>query len=183
VKAAAQGGNENVDNRDDPDIRQLYNRDHHEYPYKSHGQYLRACYALMGCSLFIAFNGWRTFVSPMSVSDFLACYIAVRPFLHLHIPRLPDILQLPSGMAWCDSLLTLIQILFFITIYVLYQIKFNGWNPLKWQRRASKELQVPKPQVATSVPRRGHIALKNTDTLFTVENVRQLGRWLWVWLK
>jgi yeast amino acid transporter len=79
MKAAAQGDDEKVDNKDDPDIRQLYNRDHHEYPYKSHGQYLRACYALMGCSLFIIFNGWRTFVTPMSVADFLACYIAVRP--------------------------------------------------------------------------------------------------------
>ena len=96
MKAAAQGGDENVDNKDDPDIRQLYNREHHEYPYKSHGQYLRACYALMGCSMFIFFNGWRTFVSPMSVSDFLACYIAVRPSFRLNIPRLPDILQLPQ---------------------------------------------------------------------------------------
>jgi amino acid transporter len=39
------------------------------------------------------------------------------------------------------------------------------------------------PQVATSVPRRGHIALENTDTLFTVGNVKQFGKWLWVWLK
>lgn len=68
-------------------------------------------------------------------------------------------------------------------IYVLYQIKFGGWNPLKWQRRASKELQVPRPQIATSVPRRGHLALETTDTLFTVGNARQFVKWLWVWLK
>ena len=90
---AANGDDENVSNKDDPDVRQLYNRDQYQYPYKSHGQYLRACYALMGCSLFIIFNGWRTFVSPMKVADFLACYIAVRlapfcsPFYSLtHIP-------------------------------------------------------------------------------------------------
>jgi hypothetical protein len=98
-------------------------------------------------------------------------------------PVSPTSFNLPSSMAWRDSLLTLIQILFFITIYVLYQIKFGGWNPSNWHRRASRELQVPRPQVATSVPRRGHIALKNTDTLFTVGNAKQFGRWLWVWLK
>jgi hypothetical protein len=75
------------------------------------------------------------------------------------------------------------QIILFITIYVLYQIKFGGWNPLKWRRRASKELQIPPPQVATSVPRRGHLALETTDTLFTVGNARQFGKWLLVWLK
>ena len=119
----------------------------------------------------------------MSVSDFLACYIAVCPFLGLHIPRLPDIPPWPSGMVWHDELLTLTQILVFITIYSLYQLKFGGWDPRQWQRRVSKDLQAPKPQVATSVPRRGRIALETTDNLFTVGNVKQFGRWLWVWLK
>jgi hypothetical protein len=82
-------------------------------------------------------------------------------------------------VAW----LTPTQIILFVMIYILYQFKFGGWNPLKWQRRASKELQIPRPQVATSVPRRGHLALETTDTLFTVGNLRQFGRWLWVWLK
>src|SRR5277367_4238789 len=99
MKAAAQGDDEQVDNKDNPDIRQLYDREHHEYPYKSHGQYLRACYALMGCSIFIIFNGWRTFVSPMSVADFLACYIAVRPS-RAHIPLLPDVPGLHRSKAW-----------------------------------------------------------------------------------
>jgi len=38
---------------------------------------------------------------------FLGLLYCRTSFLRLHIPRLPDILQLPSGMAWCDSLLTL----------------------------------------------------------------------------
>jgi yeast amino acid transporter len=87
-----------VANKDDPDVRQLYNREYYEYPYKSHGQYLRACYALMGCSLFIIFNGWRTFVSPMSVGDFLACYIAVRTFLACTFAA--SLTSLDYSIAW-----------------------------------------------------------------------------------
>jgi yeast amino acid transporter len=66
---------------------------------------------------------------------------------------------------------------------VLYQIKFWGLNPLKWQRRASKDLQNPMPYTATSVPRRGRLALVDTDNLFNVENARQFEKWLWVWMK
>ncbi len=77
IHAAAEGSDENISNRDDPAVRQLYNRSSPQYPYRSHGQYLRAWYALVGCLLFIVFNGWRTFVLPMTVDDFLGCYIAV----------------------------------------------------------------------------------------------------------
>jgi len=150
IKAASEGSDENVDNKDDPDIRKLYNRDHHQYPYKSHGQYLRACYALTGCSMFIFFNGWRTFVPPMSVGDFLACYL---------------------------------PIVLFAVIFTLYKVKSGGCNPLNWQRRAINELQIPRPQIATSVPRRGRLALENTENLFTLGNLKQLGKFIWVWLK
>jgi len=130
-------------------VRQLYDRNSPQYPYRSHGQWLRACYALTGCVLFILFNGWRSFVQPMAVGDFLACYISI-PVLFI--------------------------------IYVLYQIKFWGWNPLLWQRRASKELQTPRPEIATSVPRRG-VAQIDPENLLTLKNLRALGRWLWVWIK
>jgi yeast amino acid transporter len=78
IKAAAEGRDENIDNKDSPEIRRLYDREDPQYPYKSHGQYIRACYALFGCTVLVLFNGWRTFVPPMSVNDFIACYIAVR---------------------------------------------------------------------------------------------------------
>jgi yeast amino acid transporter len=77
IKSAAQGDDENIDNKDDPEIRKLYDRNHPQYPYRSHGQYLRAFYALTGCVLLVLFNGWRTVVSPISVADFFACYIPV----------------------------------------------------------------------------------------------------------
>jgi amino acid transporter len=150
IKAAAEGRDENIDNKDDPDVRKLYDRYNSQYPYKSHGQWLRAYYALFGCIVLILFNGWRTFVTPMNVEDFFACYIAI---------------------------------IVLLVIIVLYQIKFHGWNPARWQRRATNELQIPRPEIATSVPRRGELALVDTDNLFNRKNFRQFGRWLWIWLK
>ncbi|KAH8671349.1 amino acid permease-domain-containing protein [Xylariales sp. PMI_506] len=150
IKAASEGLDENIDNKDSPEVRQLYDREHPQYPYKSHGQYIRACYALFGCTVLVLFNGWRTFVPPMSVNDFIACYIAL---------------------------------LLFALIVIFYQIKFWGWNPLRWQRRATNELQIPRPMIATSMPRRGQLALVDTDNLFIKENVKQFGNWIWVWLK
>ncbi|KAI1862630.1 uncharacterized protein JN550_010155 [Neoarthrinium moseri] len=146
IKAAAEGRDENIENKDAPEIRRLYDRDGPQYPYKSHGQYIRACYALFGCSVLILFNGWRTLVPPTGIQDFVACYIAL------------VILAL---------------------IVVLYQIKFWGWNPLGWQRRATNELQIPRPEIATSIPRRGELALVDTDNLFIKGNVKQFGRWIW----
>ncbi|KAH8892810.1 hypothetical protein GQ53DRAFT_763933 [Thozetella sp. PMI_491] len=138
VNAAAEGQDDNITNKDDPEVRQLYNRDSPQYPYRSHGQYLRAWYALISCVLFILFNGWRTFVQPMSIEDFIGCYIS---------------------------------------------IKFWGLNPFRWRRRATKELQNPRPYTAISVPRRGQIALVDTDDLFNWENFRRFRIWLWVWMK
>jgi amino acid transporter len=65
----------------------------------------------------------------------------------------------------------------------MYQIKFWGWNPRNWQRRATNELQIPRPGIATSVPRRGELALVDTDNLFILENIKRFGQWVWVWLK
>jgi len=77
LKAAAEGRDENIDNKDDPAIRRLYDRQNPQYPYRSHGQWLRGVYALFGCSLLVLFNGWRTFSPPFSAGDFVACYIGV----------------------------------------------------------------------------------------------------------
>ncbi|ORX97604.1 amino acid permease/ SLC12A domain-containing protein [Clohesyomyces aquaticus] len=144
------GDDEAIDDKDEPTTRQRYDRNCPQYPYRSHGQWLRALYAFVACSLFILFNGWRTFVSPMHTADFVACYV---------------------------------PILLFAVISMGYQIKLNGWNPLNWRRRASRELQNPPPQFATSSPRRGHIAFKDPENLFTGANLRALVRWIWVWMK
>ncbi|KAI0811954.1 amino acid permease-domain-containing protein [Xylaria sp. FL0064] len=150
LKAAAEGKDENIDNKDDPSVRQLYDRQNPQYPYRSHGQWLRAVYGLFGCSVLVLFNGWRTFSPPFSAGDFVACYIGI---------------------------------ILLLILTVLYQIKFWGWNPRNWQRRVTNELQIPRPEIATSVPRRGQLALVDTDNLFIWQNAKIFVRWLWVWLK
>jgi len=75
------------------------------------------------------------------------------------------------------------QILIFAMFVILYQIKFNGWNPLNWRRRASKELQNPRPLIVLSTKRRGRLNLEDTYNLFTVGNFRAFAQWIWVWLK
>jgi amino acid transporter len=78
IRQAAVGDDENVDDKDDPQIRSQYDRNSHGYPYRSHGQWIRACYALTGCALLGFFNGWRSLTHPFDFGDFLGCYIAVR---------------------------------------------------------------------------------------------------------
>jgi len=79
IDRAARGEDTRIDPNQDP---RAYNRDDdHFYPYKSHGQYLRAWYGMCGAFLIALFNGWRSFVSPMSTADFLASYINVSPLL------------------------------------------------------------------------------------------------------
>ncbi|KIW07123.1 uncharacterized protein PV09_01996 [Verruconis gallopava] len=150
IAHAANGDDENVNDKDDPEVRQQFDRNSAGYPYKSHGQWLRACFALSGCFLLVFFNGWRSLTPPVNTGDFLGCYISI---------------------------------LIFMAFIVMYQIKFHGWNPLNWRRRASRELQNPQPLVVTNLKRRGRINLESTDTLFTVGNFNALLHWLWIWLK
>ena len=55
-----------------------YDRDHPRYPYKSHGQWLKACYGLVACVILIIFNGVPAFLTePFDVRHFFASYIGV----------------------------------------------------------------------------------------------------------
>jgi len=59
---------------------QAYNRHNRHYPFKSRGQWLKACYGILGCALLAFFNGWRSFVTPFSSADFIASYISIPVF-------------------------------------------------------------------------------------------------------
>ncbi|KAF2466167.1 uncharacterized protein BDR25DRAFT_238012, partial [Lindgomyces ingoldianus] len=74
IKLAAGGQDPTVDQH----LARAFDRDNRRYPYKSRGQYMRALYALFGSLLVCLFNGWRSFVSPMSIPDILVAYISVR---------------------------------------------------------------------------------------------------------
>ena len=54
-----------------------YDRDHPLYPYKSHGQWLKACYGLVGLIVLILFNGVAAFIEPFNVRKFVSAYISV----------------------------------------------------------------------------------------------------------
>ncbi|EPE34140.1 proline-specific permease [Glarea lozoyensis ATCC 20868] len=62
----------------------MYDRDNPRYPYKSHGQWLKACYGLVSCLLLVTFNGVGAFLEkPFDVRRFIASYISVPVFILL----------------------------------------------------------------------------------------------------
>lgn len=54
-----------------------YDRDNPLYPYKSHGQWLKASYGLAACIILILFNGVGAFIDPFNVRKFVAAYLGV----------------------------------------------------------------------------------------------------------
>ncbi|KAK4675567.1 hypothetical protein QC764_0079450 [Podospora pseudoanserina] len=58
-----------------------YDRDNPGYPYKSHGQWLKACYGLVACVVLILFNGVGAFIEPFSIRKFIAAYISLPVFI------------------------------------------------------------------------------------------------------
>ncbi|KAM7191108.1 hypothetical protein V8F20_009426 [Naviculisporaceae sp. PSN 640] len=61
-----------------------YDRDNHLYPYKSHGQWLKACYGLVACTILVVFNGVGAFLErPFNIRKFISAYISLPVFLIL----------------------------------------------------------------------------------------------------
>ncbi|TVY35186.1 Arginine permease [Lachnellula subtilissima] len=61
-----------------------YDRSHPRYPYKSHGQWLKASYGLVASILLVVFNGIDAFLErPFDTRKFIASYISVPVFLLL----------------------------------------------------------------------------------------------------
>lgn len=53
-----------------------YDRDSPSYPYKSHGQWLKAAYGCGGCFIVLLFNGVPSLLqNPIYVNRFIAAYI------------------------------------------------------------------------------------------------------------
>ena len=62
----------------------MYDRDNARYPYKSHGQWLKACYGLISCVILVLFNGLKPFLlDPFDTKQFIASYIGVSNALFL----------------------------------------------------------------------------------------------------
>ncbi|KIM99454.1 hypothetical protein OIDMADRAFT_200431 [Oidiodendron maius Zn] len=61
-----------------------YDRNHPRYPYKSHGQWLKAAYGLVACIILITFNGVNSFLEhPFGRRQFIASYISIPVFILL----------------------------------------------------------------------------------------------------
>ncbi|KXX74668.1 Arginine permease [Madurella mycetomatis] len=60
-----------------------YDRDNPLYPYKSHGQWLKASYGMVACIILIFFNGVGAFIDPFNVRKFVAAYIGIPVFILL----------------------------------------------------------------------------------------------------
>lgn len=55
-----------------------YDRNNPAYPYKSHGQWLKASYGMVACTLIVLFNGVEAFLQrPFGTLTFIASYISV----------------------------------------------------------------------------------------------------------
>ncbi|KAH8586175.1 proline-specific permease [Bisporella sp. PMI_857] len=61
-----------------------YNRNHPRYPYKSHGQWLRAAYGMAACTILLSFCGINAFLeSPFNARQFISSYIGIAIFICL----------------------------------------------------------------------------------------------------
>jgi amino acid transporter len=126
------------------------------------------------------FQGWRTFVSPMSPKDFVASYISVCHKGSFSRIKLTD----PS------------QIVIFLVASMAYFFKTRGFAPRYWKVRASKltGLESVGPIVVSSdvstqpctfcgaKHRRGQLHLPEKK-IATKRNGRAIAEWIWVWLK
>lgn len=161
VNAAARGQLDDFDL--DQERRDFYKRSGAQYPYRTHLQWIRAVYAFFGCTLMLIFQGWRTFLSPMSRDDFVASYIAVVLFVALSmmyyfkdrgfLPRNWKILAI--GLSGLD------------TVGPVVVSADSISRPCDFCKRKH---------------RRGHLRLSDS-TLLTEGNARALVEWTWTWLK
>ncbi|KAN0079641.1 Amino acid permease/ SLC12A domain containing protein [Elaphomyces granulatus] len=82
-----------------------------------------------------------------------------------------------------DFIVSYIGIVAFIILVMLYHIKSDGLNPLRWRLSASMEIQRPPPKVVVAARRRGVLHLPDQKQLFTEENAKAIIDWVWVWVK
>jgi amino acid transporter len=56
----------------------MFDRNHPRYPYKSHGQWFKAAYGGVACTILVLFNGFGTFLQrPFDRQGFVASYVGV----------------------------------------------------------------------------------------------------------
>jgi len=145
------------------EMRALYDRRAKLYPYRSHLQWIRAIYAFTGCVLMVLFQGWRTFIPPMSNEDFVASYIGI-------------------------ILLIVLSIAYFIKDRGFYP---RNWRVIATGLSGLESVgpievspnRLLKPcEFCGAKHRRGNLHFPD-KRIFTQGNARALVEWMWTWMK
>lgn len=93
--------------------------------------------------------------------------------------------SLLSPFQGADFVASYISIPIFLLLISLYHIKDERtWNPFKWTRRATMNVQGPMETTQTNpLLRRGRLHRANVQRFWTKENARTVREFIWVWLK
>ena len=145
-------------------IETSYDRTNRRYPYKSHGQYARAWYGLIGCSLLAVFNGWKAFTTPFNVQDFFASYISVST----------------NSEPVEASTEPAPQIVVFFLLVILYHFKNQGPNITEWRLNPTMDLSNPM-RVESGRDRRGRFPKLRSGQ--PMKNLSRVLYWFLVWIR
>jgi amino acid transporter len=146
---------------------EIYDRSHPRYPYKSHGQWLKACYGMVACTILVLFNGIGPFLErPFDLHLFIASYISVSYF---------EIQNVAAG----QKLIRLNQVPVFVLLILGYKIRKHGFEVSRWGPERSNDLR--NAIQAGSAVRKGRLELP--DEGFTKQNGKSFLNWIWVWMK
>ncbi|KAF2180177.1 hypothetical protein K469DRAFT_639942 [Zopfia rhizophila CBS 207.26] len=89
-----------------------------------------------------------------------------------------------NPFSTADFVASYIGIVAFFTLVAAYHVKSDGWNPFKWRRSASMQIQRPPPKVVVPGRRRGHLEYPNPkEPIWNEENFKALVNFIWGWLK
>ncbi|OAX81601.1 hypothetical protein ACJ72_04055 [Emergomyces africanus] len=147
-----------------------YDRNHPQYPYKSHGQWLKACYGLVACTLLVMFNGVPSFLEdPFDIRGFFASYIGV---------SVPELNFYKTGFIELQKLIKF-QVPVFFLLIIGYKLSKHGLNFSQWGPERSNDLR--NCVQVTSEKRKGRLHFP--DEGLTKYNLQEFIHWIWVWTK
>ena len=142
-----------------------YDRNNPAYPYKSHGQWLKAAYGFFACVMLVLFNGVEAFLRrPFGVRTFISSYISVSECDHINeLSKLID-KKLP---------------VFFLLI-VGYKLRNHGLTFSEWGPERSED--IGNTVQVTNARRKGRLEFPD-QAYFTKDNGLAVVRFLWEWTK
>jgi amino acid transporter len=161
VNAAARGRLDDELNLT-PETRTHYDRNAPRYPYRTHLQWIRAVYALVGCTILLIFHGWRTLLSPVIVDDFVASYIPIVLFLALTCAYYVR----DHGFHWR-----------YWKRFAAGLVGLDIVGPIL----VSEDSFTRRCSFCGGKHRKGHLRWPDRKPMLTRRNFKAFVEWLWVW--